>query len=69
MGIDHRGRASGLLLGHRWKLVAVGEKRVVMFLTEEQLRNYVRNRDRRKRAEVRAAIRAAMLSGTPEERA
>ena len=47
----------------------MGDKRVVMYLTEEQLRNYVRNREKRKRAEDRAVIRAVLLQANPEERA
>jgi hypothetical protein len=44
-------------------------KRVVFNLTPEQARAYVRNRDRRKRAEDRAVIRAVFLQATSEERA
>jgi hypothetical protein len=40
-----------------------------MYLTEEQLRDYVRNRDRRKASEDRAVIRAVLLQANPEERA
>jgi len=39
-----------------------------MYLTEEQARAYVRNRDKRRPAEDRAVIRAVPLQATPEER-